>query len=130
MLPERIAEECDRAGISQDSPSRLIQVLLAQRMDQVIAAAEKAQALVTPEALRKIGRDAASGADRRAGELARAYNYRFVTLAACALVVALLVGAAAGYWLHGSDMLSFCAAHGKIGVDGGRPYCAVSFYLR
>jgi hypothetical protein len=62
------------------------------------AAAERAQLPVDPAALVRLEKAAATGADRRAAGLARAHNWRTVSIATAVLIGGIVAGAAGGYW--------------------------------
>jgi hypothetical protein len=70
--------------------------LSARRLDQ--SAAEMARQPISPDAVARLERAAATGAERRAVELARAHNLRTVLIAAGVLVGSTVAAGGLGYW--------------------------------
>lgn len=68
------------------------------------AQVERAQRPISDDDLTRLTRAAATGAERRAGELARAHNWRQVMIGVGLLVLAIGAGFGGGYWFgyHGA----------------------------
>jgi hypothetical protein len=79
--------------------------LIADGNLTLAAQVERAQRPISDDDLARLERAAATGAERRAGELARAHNWRHVMIGAGILVLAIGVGFGGGYWWRGSQQL-------------------------
>lgn len=92
-------------GIAPDDPLKPLLDSMAERDEAMtanvaaLADAIKGVAVLPPDGVDKLGRAAATGADRRAAELARAHNLRTLLTYGGALVASVVLAAAGGFWL-------------------------------
>lgn len=68
-------------------------------MEGMAAAIEEAKGPVDPAGVVRLEQAAATGAARRAAELARAHTWRTIIIVAAVLVGAVVISGAGGYWV-------------------------------
>lgn len=101
---DELAESVERAGLARD-PYRFVTAAIAHTLgvfpsvlERLEAAVERARQPVDPASVQRLETAAASGAAKRAAELARAANRRTMLTAVAAVVGALIVTGTGGYW--------------------------------
>jgi hypothetical protein len=114
----QLSESVAVAGLQRDVyrfPLEALAIVIGT-FPQFVTRLEATRQPFAAEDLRRLERAAATGADRRAMELARAANRRTALIGAGVLTAALLIGAGAGYWLHGAQPI-------VVGVRAGADKC-------
>jgi hypothetical protein len=102
----------ERAGLRRDPYAQVVDALSAtlglfpQLTQQLDAAVERGREPLDDTALERLQRAAATGADRRAAELARAHAHRTMMLAITVLMLIGCAGLAGGYWWGRADAWS------------------------
>jgi hypothetical protein len=104
QLQDELADSVERGGLARD-PYRFVTGALAHTLgvfpsvlDRLEDAVVRARQPVDPAALQRLETAAASGAAKRAAELARASNLRTFLLAGTIAASAVLVAGAGGFW--------------------------------
>ena len=99
-----LADSVERAGLARD-PYRFVTGAIAHTLgvfpsvlERLEGAVERARQPVDPAALQRLEAAAASGAAKRAAELARAANLRTFLLAGTITAVVVLAAGAGGFW--------------------------------
>lgn len=103
-VQDELAESVERAGLARD-PYRFVTAAVAHTLgvfpsllERLEKAVERARQPVDPAALQRLEDAAASGAAKRAAELARAANMRTFLLAGTIAACSVLAAVAGGFW--------------------------------
>lgn len=101
---DELTESVERAGLARD-PYRFVVGAISHTLGmfpsivhRLETAVETARQPIDPAAIERLESAAASGAAQRAGELARAHNWRTITIAMAVLVGVAVAGVAGGVW--------------------------------
>ena len=103
-VQDDLTESVERAGLARD-PYRFVTGAMAHALgvfpsllERLEDAVERARQPVDPAALQRLEQAAATGAAKRAAELARAANRRTLVLAGTITACAVLAAGAGGFW--------------------------------
>ena len=132
---DELGESVERAGLARD-PYRFVTGAIAHTLgvfpsllERLEAAVERARQPVNPAALQRLETAAASGAAKRAAELARAANLRTFLLAGTIAACAVLAAGVGGFWWgrHGQAVAIASTEAGVMAAFRDGPGAAASW---